>query len=146
MTLIDTSDDYSGGRSEKLIGDVIAGQRDRVFLVSKLSPSDVTGNRMARACAASLARLGTDHLDLYLLHWPSLSTGFTQVVVGFENLRATGKIRVPGACQTSPSIKWKISSEFHEAIVARPIRSLTASSTVALNMTYYHGANSTACR
>jgi aryl-alcohol dehydrogenase-like predicted oxidoreductase len=41
MTLIDTSDDYSGGRSEKLIGDVIAGQRDRVFLVSKLSPSDV---------------------------------------------------------------------------------------------------------
>jgi diketogulonate reductase-like aldo/keto reductase len=96
MTLIDTSDDYSGGRSEKLIGDVIAGQRDRIFLVSKLSRSDVTGNRMAHACEASLSRLGTDHLDLYLLHWPGPNADFTQVVVGFENLRATGKIRAWG--------------------------------------------------
>ena len=93
MTLIDTSDDYSGGRSEELISHVIAGQRDRVFLVSKLSPSDVTGNRMAHACEASLSRLGTDHLDLYLLHWPGPNADFTQVVVGFENLRATGKFR-----------------------------------------------------
>jgi hypothetical protein len=45
MTVIDTSDDYSGGRSEKLIGHVIAGQRDRIFLVSKLSPGEVTGKR-----------------------------------------------------------------------------------------------------
>ena len=51
---------------------------------------------MAHACAASLARLGTDHLDLYLLHWPGPNTDFTQVVVGFENLRATGKIRAWG--------------------------------------------------
>ena len=101
MTLIDTSDDYSGGRSEKLIGDVIAGQRDRVFLVSKLSPSDVTGNRMAHACEASLSRLGTDHLDLYLLHWPGPNTDFTQVVVGFENLRAAGKIRSWGVSNFS---------------------------------------------
>jgi diketogulonate reductase-like aldo/keto reductase len=75
---------------------VIAGQRDRIFLVSKLSPSDVTGNRMAHACEASLSRLGTDHLDLYLLHWPGPNTGFTQVVVGFENLRSTSKIRAWG--------------------------------------------------
>ncbi len=93
MTLIDTSDDYSAGRSEQLISHVIAGQRDSVFLVSKLSPSDVTGNRMAQACAASLSRLGTDHLDLYLLHWPGRITDFTKMVVGFENLRAAGKIR-----------------------------------------------------
>ncbi len=95
-TLIDTSDDYSSGRSEELISHVSAGQRDRVFLVSKLSPSDVTGNRMARACAASLSRLGTDHLDLYLLHWPSRNTDFSKMVVGFENLRAAGKIRAWG--------------------------------------------------
>src|SRR5436190_5304869 len=96
ITLIDTSDDYSGGRSEKLIGDVIADQRDRVFLVSKLSPGDATGNRMAHAGEASLSRLGTDHLDLYLLHWPGPNTDFTQVVVGFESLRAAGKIRAWG--------------------------------------------------
>src|SRR5205807_8145245 len=71
MTLIDTAEMYGNGRSEKLIGGVIAGQRDRVFLVSKVSPNHVTGDGIARACDASLARLGTDHLDLYLLHWPS---------------------------------------------------------------------------
>jgi diketogulonate reductase-like aldo/keto reductase len=101
MTLIDTSDDYSGGRSEKLIGDVIAGQRDRVFLVSKLSPGDVTGNRMAHACEASLSRLHTDHLDLYLLHWPGPNTDLTRMVVGFENLRSTGKIRAWGVSNFS---------------------------------------------
>ena len=93
MTLIDTSDDYGNGRSEKLIGHVITGQRDRVFLVSKVEPDHVTGNGIARACEASLGRLGTDHLDLYLLHWPGPNTDFTKMVVGFENLRAAGKIR-----------------------------------------------------
>ena len=70
MTLIDTAEIYGNGRSEKLIGQVIAGQRDGVFLVSKVWPNHVTGNGIARACEASLARLGTDYLDLYLLHWP----------------------------------------------------------------------------
>ena len=96
MTLIDTSDDYGNGRSEELIGHVIAGQRDRVFLVSKIEPDHVTGNGIALACEASLARLGTDHLDLYLLHWRSRDTDLSAVVAGFENLRATGKIRAWG--------------------------------------------------
>jgi diketogulonate reductase-like aldo/keto reductase len=95
MTLIDTSDDYGNGRSEELIGHVIAGQRDRVFLVSK-EPNHVTGNGIARACEASLARLGTDHLDLYLLHWPNGITDFFGVVAAFESLRAAGKIRAWG--------------------------------------------------
>jgi diketogulonate reductase-like aldo/keto reductase len=63
MTAIDTAEIYGNGRSEKLIGHVIAGRRDRVFLVSKVWPNHVTGNGIARACAASLARLGTDYLD-----------------------------------------------------------------------------------
>src|SRR5207248_11315014 len=57
MTLIDTAEIYGDGRSEKLIGRAISGQRDRVFLVSKVSPSHVAGNGVARACEASLARL-----------------------------------------------------------------------------------------
>jgi aryl-alcohol dehydrogenase-like predicted oxidoreductase len=66
--LIDTAENYGEGRSEELIDHVIAGQRDRVFLVSKVEPDHVTGDGIARACEASLARLGTDYLDLYLLH------------------------------------------------------------------------------
>jgi diketogulonate reductase-like aldo/keto reductase len=93
MSLIDTSGNYGNGRSEKLIGRAIAGQRDRVFLVSKVEANEVSGDGMARACQASLSRLGTNFLDLYLLHWPVPNTQFSDVVAGFEQLRAAGKIK-----------------------------------------------------
>jgi diketogulonate reductase-like aldo/keto reductase len=96
MTLIDTAEMYGGGRSEKLIGGAISGQRDRVFLVSKVSPNHVAGDGIARACDASLARLGTDYLDLYLLHWPTRDTALRSIVAAFESLRAGGKIRAWG--------------------------------------------------
>ena len=82
MTLIDTAEVYGNGRSEELIGHVIAGKRDRVFLVSKVWPSHVTGNGIARACEASLTRLGTDDLDLYLLHWPNGVTDLSTCCTG----------------------------------------------------------------
>src|SRR6266851_3198714 len=96
MTLIDTAEMYGNGSSEKLIGRVIAGQRDRVFLVSKVWPNHVTGNGIVRACDASLARLGTDYLDLYLLHWPSRDTDLSSIVGAFETLRAAGKVHAWG--------------------------------------------------
>jgi len=96
MTLIDTAEIYGDGRSEKLIGHVIAGQRDSVFLVSKVWPNHVMGDGIARACEASLGRLGTDHLDLYLLHWPSRDTELSSIVAAFESLRVAGKIRAWG--------------------------------------------------
>ena len=96
MTLIDTSGDYGSGRSEQLISRVLAGERDRVFLVSKVERDEVSGDGIARACAASLARLATDYLDLYLLHWPVSSAQFSAVVAAFEQLRAAGKIRAWG--------------------------------------------------
>ena len=96
MTLIDTAEIYGAGRSEKLIGRGIAGQRDRVFLVSKVWPNHVMGDGIARACDASLGRLGTDHLDLYLLHWPSRDTELSSIVAAFESLRAAGKIHAWG--------------------------------------------------
>ena len=93
MTVIDTAEIYG---SEEFIGRAIAGQRDRVFLVSKVWQTHVAGNGVARACEASLKRLGTDHLDLYLLHWPTAVTNFSRVVAAFEKLRSAGKIRAWG--------------------------------------------------
>src|SRR5205085_10423126 len=75
---------------------VVAGQRDRVFLVSKVWPDRVAGNGIARAYDASLSRLDTDYLDLYLLHWPSRNADLSSIVAGFESLRAAGKIRAWG--------------------------------------------------
>src|SRR6516164_6423665 len=96
MSLIDTAEIYGSGKAERLISHVIAGQRDRAFLVSKVWPTHVAGNGVQQACEASLARLGTDHLDLYLLHWPNGITDFSGVVTAFENLRSAGKIRAWG--------------------------------------------------
>jgi diketogulonate reductase-like aldo/keto reductase len=101
MTLIDTAENYGGGSSEKLINRVIAGQRDRAFVVSKVETNHLSGDAMTRACEESLARLGTDHLDLYLLHWPVSNTKFPAVVAGFESLRAAGKIRAWGVSNFS---------------------------------------------
>ncbi len=96
MTLIDTSGNYGNGRSEQFISHVIAGQRERIFLVSKVEGDQVSGDGIARACAASLTRLGSAYLDLYLLHWPIPSAQFPGVVAAFEQLRAAGKIRAWG--------------------------------------------------
>jgi diketogulonate reductase-like aldo/keto reductase len=103
MTLIDTSGNYGVGRSEELISRAIAGQRGRVFLVSKVEASEAAGGRMAQACEASLRRLGADHLDLYLLHSPVPTSQFSEVVAGFEQLRAAGKIQAWGVSNFNTS-------------------------------------------
>ncbi|ROS62524.1 diketogulonate reductase-like aldo/keto reductase [Frigoribacterium sp. PhB160] len=69
LTLVDTAEMYGSGRSEQLVGEAIAGRRDEVFLVSKVLPGNASRRGTVDACHASLERLGTDHLDLYLLHW-----------------------------------------------------------------------------
>jgi diketogulonate reductase-like aldo/keto reductase len=96
MTLIDTSGNYGNGRSEQFIGRAIAGQRDRVYLVSKVEAEEVDADGIARACDASLKRLATDHLDLYLLHFPVPTAKLAHVVAEFEKLRASKKIRAWG--------------------------------------------------
>ena len=101
MTLIDTAELYGEGHSEELIGRAVAGQRDRVFLVSKVLPKHTTGDGVLQACEASLARLNTDHLDLYLLHWREAATNLSNVVAAFEALRAAGKIRAWGVSNFS---------------------------------------------
>jgi len=101
MTLIDTSGNYGNGLSEKFLGQALRGQRDRVYLVSKVEADEVDGNGIERACQASLGRLGTDHLDLYLLHSPVPEEKFAGVVAAFEKLRAAKKIRAWGVSNFS---------------------------------------------
>ena len=96
MSLLDTSGNYGHGKSEQFLSHVLADQRDRIFLVSKVEGDEVAGDGIARACEASLTRLKTDHIDLYLLHWPIPSAQFAGVVAAFEKLRAAGKIRAWG--------------------------------------------------
>jgi diketogulonate reductase-like aldo/keto reductase len=92
LTLIDTAEMYGDGRSELLIGEAIAGRRDEVFLVSKVYPHNASRRAMPASCEASLKRLGTDRIDLYLLHWPG-SVPLAETVQAFEALQRDGKIR-----------------------------------------------------
>lgn len=92
MTLIDTAEMYGDGASEKLVGEAIAGRRDEVFLVSKVLPSNATRHGTIAACERSLKRLGTDRIDLYLLHWRG-RTPFAETIAAFEALQDAGKIR-----------------------------------------------------
>ena len=139
MTLIDTSGNYGEGRSELLISRVIAGQRDRAFVVSEVEANQVTGDDMPHACEASLARLGTDHLDLYLLHSPTPNAEFSEVVRGFESLLAAGRVRAWGVSNFNVR-------QMEDLFRIPRNQSFTISATVALNVSYCHGASGTAFR
>lgn len=95
LTLIDTAEMYGEGRSESLIGEAVAGRRDEVFLVSKVYPHNATTKGAVAACERSLKRLGTDRLDLYLLHWRG-NVPLEETVRVFESLQQAGKIRAFG--------------------------------------------------
>ena len=92
LTLIDTAEMYGGGASERLVGAAITGRRDEVFLVSKVMPQHATYDGVRAACEGSLRRLGTDRLDLYLLHWRG-NVPLKETVRAFEDLKRRGLIR-----------------------------------------------------
>lgn len=124
MTLIDTAEMYGSGRSESLIGKAIKGLRDQVFLVSKVYPHNAGGAHLIRSCEASLKRLGTDCLDLYLLHWRG-EIPYDETVRGMEALIQAGKIK-----------RWGVSNldEFD----MQELLSAPGGNTCAVNQVLYH--------
>src|SRR6267143_4835478 len=92
MTLIDTAEMYGDGGTEKVVADAIAGQRDRVFVVTKAYPHNASSTELPKACERSLKRLRIDVVDLYLLHWRG-DVPLEETMETFEKLRDAGKIR-----------------------------------------------------
>jgi diketogulonate reductase-like aldo/keto reductase len=95
VTLIDTAEMYGNGRAEELVAEATDGQRDRLFIVSKVLPQNASRTGVPAACERSLKRLRTDRIDLYLLHWRG-SHPLGETVAAFEQLRKAGKIRYWG--------------------------------------------------
>ena len=120
---VDTAELYGRGKVETLLGEALAGLRDRVFLASKVLPSNATRKGVVRACEDSLRRLKTSWLDLYLLHWES-EVPIAETIAGFEDLVRDGKI-----------LSWGVSnfdeSQLVEAEEAAPGR-------MACNQVLYH--------
>jgi diketogulonate reductase-like aldo/keto reductase len=92
MTHVDTAELYGGGRVEEIVAEAIAGRRDEVFLVSKVLPSNASRRGTIQACERSLAKLRTDRLDCYLLHWAGTHP-LEGTIAAFEELVKSGKIR-----------------------------------------------------
>jgi diketogulonate reductase-like aldo/keto reductase len=90
-TLIDTAEMYASGRSEEVVGAAIKGRRDSVYVVSKVLPQNASRAGTVKACEASLKRLKTDRIDLYLLHWRG-SIPLAETMAGFDDLLKAGKI------------------------------------------------------
>src|SRR5215471_9235302 len=93
MTLIDTAEMYGDGGAERVVADAIEGQRDRVFVVTKVYPHNASHQKLPKACERSLKRLRIDAIDLYLLHWRERTPPLQETVETFEKLRAAGKIK-----------------------------------------------------
>ena len=123
-TLIDTAEMYGNGRSEQLVGEAIAGRRDEVFLVSKVLPDHATRRGTVAACEKSLARLNTDRLDLYLLHWRG-GVPLAETLEALVALQRAGKIRHYGV------------SNFDLADM-RELWALTGGTVVAANQLLYN--------
>jgi diketogulonate reductase-like aldo/keto reductase len=124
MTHVDTAELYGSGRAEEIVAEAIAGRRERVFLVSKVLPTNASKKGTLRACEASLARLKTDHLDCYLLHWPG-SHPLEATIDAFETLVRDGKI-----------LSWGVSN-FDENELAEAL-ALAGPGAIACNQVLYH--------
>ncbi len=100
--LLDTAEMYGSGGAEEVVGEAISGRRDETFLVTKVLPSNAGRQAAVRACERSLRRMGTDHVDLYLLHWRG-STPLEETLEAFRELRDGGKIRHFGVSNFDPA-------------------------------------------
>lgn len=96
MNHIDTAEMYGNGRAEELVAEAVDGQREQVFLVSKVLPSNASYEGTLKACERSLKRLKTDFIDLYLLHWPSSQHPIEETMRAMEKLVDEGMIKFIG--------------------------------------------------
>jgi diketogulonate reductase-like aldo/keto reductase len=124
MTLVDTAEMYGEGGAEEVVGEAVAGRREGVFIVSKVYPHNASARGVVAAAERSLARLRTDRIDLYLLHWRG-GVPLADTVAGFEALRAAGKI-----------LRWGVSNldtDDMEELVSAPAGRACATNQVLYN-------------
>jgi diketogulonate reductase-like aldo/keto reductase len=124
MTHIDCAELYGSGAAEELVGQAIAGRRDEVFLVSKVLPNHASRSGVIAACEASLARLRTDRLDCYLLHWPG-AYPLQETLAGFAELQRQGRI-----------LSWGVSN--FDVSDLEEVRSIAGEGHPSCNQVLYH--------
>ena len=128
MNLVDTAEIYGDGGSERLIGDMLRGRlfnRGDVILMTKVHPCNASPPSLYESCDNSLLRLGTDHIDIYLLHWRDVSVPLDTIVYGMEELKRRGKI-----------LHWGVSN--FDVSDMEELFKLSNGSSCAVNQVLYH--------
>jgi len=124
LTVIDTAEMYADGGAEEVVGEALQGRREQAFLVSKVYPWNAGGQKAIAACDASLRRLQTDYLDLYLLHWRG-NYSLAETVDAMETLIRQGKIR-----------RWGVSNLDYDDM--QEVYGVTGGKACAANQVLYH--------
>jgi diketogulonate reductase-like aldo/keto reductase len=124
MTHIDTAEMYGSGKAEQLVAKAIEGRRNEIFLVSKVLPSNASRKGVVLACEASLARLKTDRLDCYLLHWRG-NHPLRETIAAFDQLIRDGKI-----------LSWGVSN--FDVDDLEEVHALSSASPPVCNQVLYH--------
>ena len=101
MTLLDTAESYGRGQSEELVGQVIKGRREDLFLATKVAPENTRAEDVVKACEGSLRRLGTDYVDLYQVHWRNTEVPVAETMEAMTRLMNDGKTRFVGVSNFS---------------------------------------------
>jgi diketogulonate reductase-like aldo/keto reductase len=101
MSFIDTAEIYASGRSEEVVAKAIKGQREKVFVATKVSSDHLHYDGVIKACESSLERLQTSHIDLYQVHWPNPRIPIAETMKAMEHLVAEGKIHYIGVSNFS---------------------------------------------
>jgi diketogulonate reductase-like aldo/keto reductase len=128
MTLIDTAEMYGENGAEKVVADAIEGQRDRVFIVTKVYPHNASRLQLPKACERSLKRLRIETIDLYLLHWREKTPPLEETVETFEKIRSAGKIK-----------RWGVSN--FDVDDMKELRAIDNGQNCAANQVLYNLAN-----
>ncbi|GAB4567514.1 MAG: aldo/keto reductase [Haliangiales bacterium] len=108
ITSFDTAEDYGDGHSERILAEALGPQRDQIMIASKVSWDHLSRAQLIAACERSLARLGTDRIDLYQIHWPAGTFGSEPVAIeesldAMRTLKEQGKVRAIGVSNFSLS-------------------------------------------
>jgi diketogulonate reductase-like aldo/keto reductase len=102
MTLVDTAEMYGDGAAETLVGEALGEVRDEIFIVDKVLPTHASREGVAAACERSLERLGTEHIDLFLLHWRLDEVWLDEVIEGMDDLMRNGSVGAWGVSNFDP--------------------------------------------
>lgn len=98
ITCFDTAEFYGEGRSESVLGRALTGKRQDAVIISKVWTENMHRDGVIEACEGSLRRLNTDHIDLYMIHWPNRSVPLGETLEAMASLKESGKVRAIGVC------------------------------------------------